>query len=391
MLYMRWSKKTADNFHTDSMSVVECLVHWSDSSFTSQVEVMHSRTLKYMPVGNHQRTGSDYGSYVRCCHRPAPKGRNCSAKDECMSLASSISVFEKVVCDTMVMGKVGMRSGLGQTKSQRRLLGGNSLNQFLTTNLLEFHKPESFATRIYRSVDHLNLAFCLCQLLFPRTRTKVKRTQERVYEYSCILTEGTSYRRDFLTILAGICLNFRSLDEVTPDDQKKYFDDGIKEGAAALRSLAKVKASSHLPKSERLNRNVTTTFARLNDLSRGKRPMDMHFHGMTRNTEKRARQYLLVKAKIFELWLESRHRETLKTIVLEGLNSNKDPNSKYQRRKRKKHASRDAGTQACATECSSNQEEEETSMREFAMKDMNEREAMRKVAKHSVFGQRPKR
>ena len=119
--------------------------------------------------------------------------------------------------------------------------------------------------------------------------------------------------------------------------------------------------------------------------------MDMHFHGMTNNSEKRARQYLLVKAKIFELWLKSRHRETLKTIVLEGLNSNKDPNSKYQRRKRKKHALRDTGTQVSGMEYSTNQEEEETSMGEFAMNDMNEREAMRKVARNSVFGQRPKR
>ena len=322
ILYVRWAKKVPNHFHSDSMSVVHCVKERGE--FKKMKDVMCARNITYYPR-TAERKGSIFGNCIKFSDYKPPAtahteedddGDEDSTNDEdsdeeeegaadfsMVSLAADLAHFESLV---MKHGKVGYRRSKdtpGPSNKNRQLEDDGEEGFYLTRNLLEFHKPKSGLSRVASHTNHRHLAFALCQFLFK------KKGADSWCSRSVKLTELDGRdKHEFLTILAGVCLLFPSIDPLEPVKcrirEEMFSDQGIQD----LKKKA-IRLSRAQVEKEAVNHEIARTIGKLNN-----QKQKFSFHGLSGSANNyRPQRFLLVRATIFQRWLLS-NRECMRKL-----------------------------------------------------------------------------
>ncbi|CAJ1963656.1 unnamed protein product [Cylindrotheca closterium] len=319
---MRWAKKIRNNYHSDCMAVLKTITSRYRVFFSSEESVLAEfRNLTFDPGPGNSHSSIAYQNQVsyRVVKRKCGVSSSPSIEHE---LAHQIKLLGNIVQDSSALGKVGMRSNQGPSVSNRshwlpgqpNALDGedNSTRKqleetpmdFLISNLMEFHKEPSFRKRIESQLDNMATCYHLCRLTLKGLPGK------QVVNYSFKLTESARSRQDFLDILAGLCLLVPTLDSCNKSFRNNYYDhaDGIKK----LRDLAIQNALNQRHK-EKDNCAISTAILSLNKLSSSRWTLNGQIG------KDRGRQYVLLRAFVFQSWLQSATLDHLRLVVLAGI------------------------------------------------------------------------
>ena len=324
MMYMRWAKKSTEHFHSDSISVVQCLHNRYD--YDNMQELFESRQLHYKTA---DLESTNFGNRISYCSQgheeqdpKSKKKKNTGTTEEnfpialeSLGLSKYISTFGNLISGVAGLGKIGMREGLGQTFTNRPIFD-DRIEEFVLANCMEYHKPNSFEKRIQRCLDHRVLAYLLCRHIFHNKKAN------NIVLFSMHLTEGARQKHDFLTILSGVCLLFSEYSATA--FVKKFWkgsdsQDTFQLAAGRLRKEATFRASSQFAKESR-DPKITVAINRLNlDCEK-----ELYYYGINQNKEykRNERRFNLLQAFIFQSWLSSGRRNINKlfAVVRNGLN-----------------------------------------------------------------------
>eukprot|EP00980_Cylindrotheca_fusiformis_P011980 scaffold2831_cov65-Cylindrotheca_fusiformis.AAC.2 len=282
-LFVRWAKKTKYHFGTSSISTVRVLAKHQMGSKTASAFLDSCCTIRVTP-------------------------RKKDAKGNCTSLAFLENAI--AVGSIGAMGKIGMRSGKGQTKSTR--VGEDPEDaKFAGVNLLEFHTPNSFDRKLMADVDHRFLAREFVRMLFgivsPASDNEpvpapISMCEKAMMGYSIRMNEECKGRFECVKSLAGIALKYPRTESIRnhrTELQSLYEEvDNKADKSNELFQLGLTFADNGLTAQELEKEILTTTFEYFLGLDRA-----FSYHN-PKNKRDHDRKWQVLRAMAFKLWLK---------------------------------------------------------------------------------------
>ena len=118
--------------------------------------------------------------------------------------------------------------------------------------------------------------------------------------YSIRITETCRDKHEFMTVLAGLCLMYTTITPIIddPDIVKQY--ESMDNGLDVLRQKALAKALAH---NEAESNEISATIQALNKHG------SFSFYGLSKDKAAAEQRFLLLRAVIFQKWLESECRK----------------------------------------------------------------------------------
>eukprot|EP00980_Cylindrotheca_fusiformis_P024473 scaffold11937_cov71-Cylindrotheca_fusiformis.AAC.4 len=303
-LFVRWAKKTKYHFGTSSISTVRVLAKQMGSK-TASAFLDTCRTIKVTP---RKKTASGKFIYgVRLVFEYQKNERNSdqfSLERNTKVLSATIAFLENAIADESVgaMGKIGMRSGKGQTKRTRAEKDAE-VAKFAGVDLLEFHKPNSFDRKLMEDVDHRFLAREFVRMLFgvvPPANGKpvpppISMCEKTMMGYSIRMNGECQGRFECVKSLAGIALKYPRTDSI--QNHRVELLSLYKTDPNELFHLGLKFADIGLTASE-LEKEICNAFQYLLRFDRM-----FSYHGL-KNQEDYERKWQVLRAMAFKLWLE---------------------------------------------------------------------------------------
>ena len=309
-LYIRWSKKTRRNHHTDTVAVMKTLAKEYPNIFKTQyVAIRKARILRYQPTLDKRRV----------CHPVFQNNLSYIRNDELYSKASSndsyerqiekkIKTFEDIVKNTSLNAKIGMRCKKGegpsdQSYSPREITVSGKKLQHDLANMLECHLPASFTNRVSSSAADRCTSYKLLWTLFVEKRQK---WAELGY-YSILFTKDCKESADFYKRFSGFCLKFETVESIKQADQNRYYSvEGIE--SLASECDARAEAQFHREPNEH---NIAMAILKVNRLCSRQ---ECTWEGSRKKPEQ---QYSILRAYSLQTWVSRFGGQELTPLYLE--------------------------------------------------------------------------
>jgi len=328
LLYTRWAKHVPIDYNSDTISVISAVQQRenqkSPGTFQNPWDLVDCRKARYDPRSRF-RKGSKYGNTISFLSKGTllidetlnrkNQSTGCSTNGEIStasaamkSLAHEVALMQGVITNGPASGKFGYRrhgGGRGQNKntkatasrSKRHLPTSDGKSVALETqNMLEYLLPRSFLNRVKNRMDNRCLGYWLFRVIF-----KGKDARE-LFPKSCIFTSDCTDQHLFLQRLASLCLLFPNIDNINKEELEKLW---MEDDLSTLKSMAKQKASVQIH--EELTcptKEITSAIMELNTHER--------FFSYDSKNNNRKKNLILLRAIVFQKWMNSNSQEMIK-------------------------------------------------------------------------------
>ena len=212
-LYVRWARQLRRNFNLDSIATLLCL-----SRQCNYTPVDFLRKVKMLSVYKNQQ--SSYGvAFQFDVHNRQDINKERLHK-EFIGLSVTLALLQEQVTNApSVLGKTGMRQSgprmaipihIALDKSDKKT---NTHASVVTHPTVEFHTQSSLLNRIWSSIKHRWMSLYLTEHLFREPNVSWLYQDALVYSFQMMSSCGPG-RYEFLSPLAGYCLQFRTQESI---------------------------------------------------------------------------------------------------------------------------------------------------------------------------------